>query len=86
VERFIPQVISGNREARNGRCGILHLQDFFLQSHAGNQVGRSRLGSQFWIGRRGSGALSAGQRQGQKKCNQYGDSAAGEHLTFDEPL
>src|SRR6185437_15164119 len=55
MQRLIPPVVDRNAEPRNGRRDILHLQNFFFESHAADEVGGALLGRQarilVWSGR-----------------------------------
>ena len=49
VEGFIPPAVGRDAEARDGGRLVLHLQDFLLERHAGDQVGRALLSGQAGI-------------------------------------
>ena len=49
MQRFIPPVVRGNAQPRNGRRDILHLAHFFFQRHAAHEIFRARFGRQRWI-------------------------------------
>jgi len=38
VETFVPPVVGGDLQARNGGGDVLHLGDFFVEGHAGDEV------------------------------------------------
>jgi hypothetical protein len=56
VESFIPPIVGGDLEARNGGRYVLHLGNFFFDGHARNEIGNALINGERGIevdGRRG---------------------------------
>src|SRR5207247_3751393 len=57
VQTFVPPVVCGNAETRNGGGDILHLRGFFLESHAGDKIVHAFVERETWIQIRRAGGF-----------------------------
>ena len=49
VQAFVPPVIGGNAEARDGLGDILHLGSFFFEGHARDEIVDALIDGKAWI-------------------------------------
>ena len=75
VQGFVPPIVFGHLQARDGGRGVLHLRGLFLQRHARYQIGGARLqrlrGVQIWrrwrCGVRAAGGHAERQQQAPRQ-------------------
>ena len=84
VERFVPPIVGGDVEAREGGRGVLHLQDLFVEGHARDQVGGALLGGEVGVevGRGVGGLADQGTAKREAGCGgedgeEFGRNHAG---------
>ena len=49
VQRFVPPIVGGDVEARDRGRRVLHLEHFFVEGHARDQVGGALFGGEIGI-------------------------------------
>ena len=80
VESFIPPIVGGDLEARDGGGDVLHLGDFFFDGEAGDKIGDALVDGErgIEVGRSGGGCCgSIGQRRGLGKARDRGTEILG---------
>ena len=77
VKTFVPPVVGGDVEARDGRCNVLHLEDFFVGGEAGDEVVDALVNGEgrIEVGRRGG--LGESENRDGEECEE--DEGQGFH-------
>jgi len=69
VKTFVPPVIGGNVEARDGGGDVLHLRDFFFEGEAGDEIVNALIDGErgVEVGRSGLGSAENGKKSEEQK-------------------
>ncbi len=79
VEAFVPPVVGGNLETRDGGSDVLHLGNFFFDGEAGDEVGDTLVDGERGVEIRRSGGLRLGEREGWEKEQTEAQEFWGSH-------